>query len=327
MGIIQERGGDRLLLINELCYHVYSGSISKSKSLIEGNTKMDEPSFRGGFGKALNIHGYGFQYSVLELANKLFQKNRSRLVFEAAEFPVQVQGEGTRIDFILRLNSYLPIYLLAECKRANPALSNWCFARVPYIRRNRKNFEPLLIESVQTDQNGSLYACAQKGHNLQDAYHIALEIKSSEKGDPHSSGRGKIEEAATQICRGLNGFVEFVKANKQILDNQAIAYFFPVIFTTAKVWGSDVDLAAAGIETGNVDFDKVNLDQKPWVFYQYHLSPNIKHSNSPLERPKTSPKTIGEFLDSEYIRTIAIVTSSGIEQFLSWCSTLDDYLT
>jgi hypothetical protein len=283
---------------------------------------MDEPSVSGGFGKALNIHGYGFQHSVLRLANKLFEQNKSGWIFEAAEFPVQVQGEGTRIDFILRLKSYLPIYLLAECKRANPALANWCFSKAPYVRRNRTAFEPLLVEFVQPDENGSLYAYARQGHDLHDAYHVALEVKSSEKGDPHGSGRGKIEEAATQICRGLNGFVEFVMANKQILSDQATAYFFPVIFTTARVWVSDVDLASADIEKGNIDFDQANLEQKPWVFYQYHLSPNIKHSRSPSERPKT----IGEFLDSEYIRTIAIVTSSGIEQFLGWCYNFDAYL-
>jgi len=284
---------------------------------------MDNSGVKGGFGKVLNTHGYGFQYSVLKLAHTLSEQNESQWIFEAAEFPVQVQREGTRIDFVLRLRHNLPIYLLAECKRANPALSNWCFARAPYVRRNRTTYEPLLIECVQHDMNGLLYASAQRGLDLKDAYHIALEVKSGEKGDPCGSGRGIIEEAATQICRGLNGVVEFAAANKQILSNQASAYFLPVIFTTARVWASDVNLASADIENGNINFDKTSLDEKPWIFYQYHLSPGIKHSHSPTERPTT----MGALLDSEYVRTIAVVAASGIAPFLRWSSDPDYYLT
>ena len=70
--------------------------------------------------KVLNRHGYGFHYSVLQRIGGL---RRSGWRFEVAEMPVEVQGMSTRIDFILRrFNTHL--YLLAECKRVNPALSN-----------------------------------------------------------------------------------------------------------------------------------------------------------------------------------------------------------
>ena len=274
-----------------------------------------------GFGKALNTHGYGFHYSVLKLAQALLEQGESQWIFEAAEFPVQVQGEGTRIDFVLRLRHGLPLYLLAECKRANPALSNWCFARAPYVRRNRTTSEPLFTECVQRDASG-VYASACRGLPLKDAYHIALEVKSNKRGEPYGSARGAIEDAATQICRGLNGMVEFAAENEQILSNRTRAYFLHAIFTTAKVWVSDVDLGSADIESGNIDFERTNLDEKPWVFYQYHLSPGIKHSYSPTERPTT----IGGLLDFEYVRTIAVVTASGIESFLRWSSDPDYYL-
>src|SRR5437016_2231746 len=94
---------------------------------------------RKGFEITLNRHGYGFQYSVLKLASELYKQNQSAWFFEVAEFPVEVQQAGTRIDFILRRSNRfvggLPLFMLAECKRANPALSNWCFARAPFTRK------------------------------------------------------------------------------------------------------------------------------------------------------------------------------------------------
>ncbi len=60
---------------------------------------------RASFQKALNQHGYGFQFSVLKIAENLAKRvdadERSRWNFLFSEVPVEVQGSGTRIDFIL----------------------------------------------------------------------------------------------------------------------------------------------------------------------------------------------------------------------------------
>jgi hypothetical protein len=276
-----------------------------------------------GFEKALNRHGYGFQYSVLEVAGSLSEKGRIRWVFEAAEFPVEVQGYGTRIDFVLRLSGEPLVYLLAECKRANPALSNWCFAKAPLVTRNRTTCEPLFLEYAWEDEEGHLHASAKQRLNFRDkAYHIALEVKSQETGDPGGGGRGAIEEAATQVCRGLNGMVEFLAKNTAILPKESGAYFLPVVFTTAQLWASEIALSSAELESGKVDLEEAEFGNKPWVLYQYHTSPGLKHSHSPNARPAR----IGAFLESEYIRTIAIVGASSIGQFLQWSSNADLYL-
>ena len=278
---------------------------------------------RTGFAKILNRHGYGFHYSVLKLAGDLCNRRESKWIFEVAEFPVQVQGETTRIDFILRLEHELPVYLLAECKRANPAISNWCFARAPYVRRNRTRREPFFVELAQQQPRDSdFYASVRMGLTLDDAYHIALEVKSDSKGDPCGPGRGEIERAVTQICRGLNGMVEFLSKDVQVLPNRT-AYLLPVVFTTAHLWRSSVDLSSANLEDGSIDLGGTDFTQEPWIFYQCHLSPGLKHSYSPMQRPEN----IGDLMDSEYVRTVVIVSASGIESFLKWSSDPDYYLT
>ncbi len=93
----------------------------------------------------------------------------------------------------------------------------------------------------------------------------------------------------------------------------------PVIFTTANLWGSDVDLSKAELESGKSDLTGSRFEKLPWLWYHYHLSPGLKHSSSPDWRHTD----LGELMESEYIRSIAIVSPSGIESFLKHVSWLD----
>ena len=79
---------------------------------------------------------------------------------------------------------------------------------------------------------------------------------------------------------------------------------------------SNVDLSSADIQSGKVDLTKMNCEKQSWVVYQYHMSPGLKHSSSPLKLLNS----FGEIMDSEYIRTIPIVSPSGIESFFNWAS-------
>src|SRR3989338_8007044 len=74
------------------------------------------------FGKVLNSQGHAFQHSVIRAAEELYRESRSRWIFEVAELPVNLHGKDTRIDIIMRKQD-TRIYLIGECKRANPALS------------------------------------------------------------------------------------------------------------------------------------------------------------------------------------------------------------
>src|SRR6266567_1778716 len=96
--------------------------------------EQSEQERRKRFAAAINRHGYAFQNAVLKRCHDLFDSGKSRWVFEAAEFPAEVNGNGTRIDFILWTHQ-TPYWLIAECKRVNPSLGDWIFARTQYVRR------------------------------------------------------------------------------------------------------------------------------------------------------------------------------------------------
>lgn len=269
-----------------------------------------------GFESALNRHGYSFQSTLLKEVQRLAQAGLSGWSVEVPEFPVEVQGSGTRIDFILKLyNRHL--YLLAECKRANPSIASWCFAKSAFIPSVELAYG-VFIETVKLNEslqiNGKLYAEADV-HCLAPSdyiYHVALEAKTDDKGDAGGYGRGAIEEAATQLCRGLNGFIIFVQNRPEIFAPGSVTGFVPVIFTTAHLWVTKLDLSSADLESGNINLTENDVEERKWLFYHYHQSPGLKHS-LPLAKQGNALRHI---LYNEYVRTIAVVNVSGLEEFL-----------
>jgi hypothetical protein len=272
------------------------------------------------FRKVLNIHGYGFQYRVMEEAKRLYGKG-SRWVFHVAEFPVTVRGKDTRIDFVLRLADG-NTYLVAECKRVNPAISNWCFARAPYVTPNSFTHK-LIFRHAMIDGNANLTAGISK-ESSENIFHIAMEVPSGEKGDAQGSSRGGLEKAVEQVLLGVNGMIEFMADNKLLVNLRERRVFIPVIFTTARLFTTDLELQTASIERGVFEKESVILTEQPWIWLQYHQSPTLKHSSARLDHvhnvvgPQRRPAPpLGRILETEYARSIAIVNSRGIESFLS----------
>jgi|ERR1043166_1039764 hypothetical protein len=282
------------------------------------NKQIDD--VRNSFQKALNRHGDGFQFSVLKLAESLAKKvdrdERSRWNFLFSEAPVEIRGSGTRIDFILSRSRNPFFYLICECKRANPKLSNWCFIRAPRVRRGSK-VDSLLVETVfQGTELSEPMTTVSNLNALTHAYHFGVEVRSSKAGDDKGESRRAIEDAVTQVLRGLNGYIEALCQDKQLFEETKV-HLLPVIFTTAQLWISHSDLGVADLDTGDIDLSKDKFESVPWLWYQYHMSPGLKHT-SPYE-PRHEIKA-EEFIEEKYIRTVAIVSASGVEDFLLYTS-------
>jgi hypothetical protein len=281
------------------------------------------------FEVALNSHGYSFQEAVLNAAQKLAGTSKSSWYFVEREFPVEVQGYGTRIDFILRhYNDRVPIYLLAECKRTNPAYSNWGFAWTEFISRDR-SFEPFIVERLKRRDINNAHLMNQppqfyitsKLTRDKKVYNIAFDVKSDQRGDSGGAPSGRsIEEAASQVLRDLNGMAQFLSVHNQTWQSNTIedAILLPVIFTTAELWTTDIAPKLADINTGKLAIPTTSLKKQTWLPYQYHMSPGLKHSLSSV----IPGDTLGEIMDLEYVRTIPIVSPSGIADFLDWSSNI-----
>lgn len=264
--------------------------------------------------KVLNSHGHAFQYAVLRRGEELSRQELTSWLFEAAEFPVGAPQSIIHIDFILR-SQFRDTYLVAECKRADPAKANWCFLKVPYTRRNARENE-LVFQEVRC---GPAIAVHARHHEVSasriDSCHLGIEMRTSSQGDGTSGSGAAINSATTQVLRGLNGLVDYLypSPTMSIRADQVIR-FVPVIFTTAALWVVDGDLSLADLGTGRLPEDWGALKPVQWLWFNYNQSPSLRHQLPAPASPDHSD--IPGALHAEYTRSIAVVGRDGIDTFL-----------
>ncbi len=264
--------------------------------------------------EALNRHGYVFQHRVLKEAEDNFDERISTTwLFEASEFPVKAGHQDTRIDFLLKARR-TSMVIVGECKRANPALSHWCFAKAPYVGREIRG--NVFIAEYVRPVDGALVSTGAVFRHLQsDSYHVALPVKSDQKGDFRGGPEDAIEVAASQVCRGVNGLVETYAQCPPLLGEKKNAVVVPVVFTTATLWATDVSFKDADIVSGTLRPEQVDVEEKEWVYYQYHQSPGLKHT---VGRSRAvSYNSLSSWMEADSIRTIIIVNASASKKFLA----------
>jgi hypothetical protein len=276
-----------------------------------------------GFSKVLSYHGHPFQYRTLKAAADAYSSKRSRWRFRVAEFPVAVRGRPTRIDYVLQLQEQ-PTYLVVECKRADPKLKLWAFAKAPYVKFGDEG-ERFIRQCLKLP-GGSEWGGPQpftEETPITDAYYIAREMKAPhEKGDDApSGGREAIEDAASQASLALNGLVDLFATKAQATGRNAVFKFVPLIVTTAQLFTADVDFAEASLESGKITAaDVQNWTEREWLFYQYPVSPGIQHSAvKPLYN--AHEMDLAKVLTADYLRTIVVVQGKHFAEFLSDAAT------
>jgi len=265
---------------------------------------MTTPELSKAFRDLLNRHGYPFQYSLIRALVQLNADAASPWEFEASEFPVEVNGSHSRSDFLLRHTSK-PAYLVAECKRADPAMKEWCFVRAPYTRRGR-DFEPFILDAVYRSTDNSQMPTPVVLGALENAMTLGFELRSTEKGDGTGTGRGAIEDAVSQLLRSVNGLIEFLITHSLPLNRTGPTVLLPVLFTTASLWESDLDLASADLARGAIDQEAPPLTKRPWVAFQYPMSPGLK---TRLPATNAGAAGLAPGLDIYFTRTVMIVSA------------------
>jgi len=160
--------------------------------------------FKAIFRQELNKHGYAFHNSVIRVAEELYETGKSPWIFRAAEFPVSVRGKVTHIDFVLEHRDK-PLFLIGECKRVNPALSMWGFARSRFTNRNAHGTKIIIQNTWQSDKASQTVLTGVSSDNSEQIYHLGIEIKSNRKGDAEGQPKGEaLNKGAEQVCLGIN---------------------------------------------------------------------------------------------------------------------------
>jgi hypothetical protein len=277
------------------------------------NTKTREDLIASKLKYALDKKGYAFHQAAMHYGKELFS-SYPQWRFEVYEFSVDTKGKPTRIDFILKHKSD-PIYLVIECKRANPALKDWCFARTSYLSNGQSYPYSFNLELVEKSFHGVFAKGKSVEARIPDSYHIGIEVKSNTTGDSEGSSTDEIEKAAGQVCQGMNGLVNEIAKYPSFFEgnsNENAIAIIPIILTTASLWASEIDLGTSNQDTGEIA-DPLTVVEKDWVYYQYHQTSGIKHSHI---QSMSHTLYLWDLLDSLYLRTIPIVRLSKFGEFL-----------
>lgn len=267
----------------------------------------------------LDRNGFSFQYAVLRRFEELRKLNQTSWVLEGAEIPVGADNNITHIDFVLRHKSK-DFFLVAECKRVDPARGYWCFANASYTWRQPwlgiTQFDQILAALPRAKSLTKL------GYSEQTVKDIALEVKSKERGDGvGSQEKSAINSAVSQVLRGSTGFMhhlfnDYRMSNRYRMQQADISendqyIFIPVIFTTARLFVTDVDLATATLATGHLP-DNLKVEEKEWIWFNHNRSSSL----SPKYEFDHSLNTQYSPHFREFTRSVAIVSPSGIDEFL-----------
>ena len=262
----------------------------------------------------LNSHGHSFQYAVVQRLGQLHSEGKSRWFIDGVEFPVSVGGHTTHIDFILKSTTG-QIYIVAECKRADPAKARWCFARAPYTRRDAVPTE-IIFEQFICDDRGLVTRRAVPAIAGSRVYHLGFELKTAETGDGISQRSQAINDAVTQVLRGTSGLINHLQDSAP---NQPDTFrsigFVPLIITTAEIYVTNANLGEANLRTGNLSPQSVKTEKSSAIWFTHHRSPALK----PNARSTTAYSDFNQFslaLRNEFARSVAIITTDGIEEFV-----------
>jgi hypothetical protein len=273
--------------------------------------------------KVLNSHGHGFHYAVIERGAQLSSEGKSKWIFEGSEFPISVRGQTTHVDFILTTRTGRML-IVAECKRADPALAVWCFARNPYTWRDPYEHE-VVFERIMRGSESSNAVCKSiiTYSHAKSVYHLGFQLKTNQKGEGNGQRHSAINEAVTQVLRSTSGIMNYLNGDAELSkESSGMATVIPVIFTTAHLWTTDVDLGKADLDSGNVDLEAVKAQKVDWIWFTHNRSP-VLSPELPILKPEVSSllRSTNRFSDAlrhEFARSVAIVSTSGIDSFLCW---------
>jgi hypothetical protein len=266
--------------------------------------------------KLLNSHGYSFQHAVIRLLDNLHSEGRSRWLIDGVEFPVSAGGHTTHIDFILKSRTGRT-YIVVECKRADPAKAKWCFTRAPYTSRNPRPTE-VIFEQFSFNELGLVTRRAMPAYANEGVYHLGFELRTGETGDSKGQRNQAINEAVTQVLRGTSGLINHLQetVSSHPATTQLIR-FVPVIITTAQICVTEIDLGGADLRTGNLSPQAVQIDNPTSIWFTHNRSPALK-PNAPSTTARSDFNDFSAALRNEFARSVAIISTDGIEDFMSW---------
>jgi hypothetical protein len=285
------------------------------------NPKDEQPpSIHKGF----NYHGFGFHYAVIAEIERLSKASFHEWEFIGSEIPLSLHGTDIHADFIL-FNPSRRMYLVGECKRVNPAVARWCFARTKY--RLGMGAPPLVDELYFPKANeDKLQLKTYKIDAARDVFQVGIALTTGQSGQGPPD-RDAINNSVGQALRAANGFIQLCAENVYLVRKGfgagSSVKIVPVVFTTAVLSTLGIDLSASDLASGHLP-TTTETDNPDWIWFHHALTESM--------RARVQGRFVAEdtqdwtaFFQRASLRSVAIVSagsSRGLAGFLDFLDTV-----
>jgi len=268
---------------------------------------------------ALNEQGYLFQHKLTAnlLAHEASKSAQHNWQLEAVEVPVSLpNGDETRIDIVLRHGrDSVPVQAVIECKRSARDYKRWVFFAQSEIAHtpSPKNYyaekahlsgawnhegEPNVVHSI--DPKPASPECP--------VFDYGIEAKLN--WDKRVSATDAIEDAFQQVTLGQAGLG--LRLRKAHILNFRI---LPVVATTAELMSADFDAENVSLDRGAIDAKDIKISPRKWLAVNFRINQAISASVPTGLHNKIS---LAADLTLRQVRTIFVVQSEHIQEFLAW---------
>lgn len=264
--------------------------------------------FRG----ALNRHGHSFQARVLKDCRNLmlpFNFGTVNWQLRATDMAVTVQQREYHIDGVLEASgANANRFVTLECKRADPALKAWCFARFTEEPDSichdvwKKDASGIRVEAEWLQSGGI-------GGRATPIAHVGVEVNTGAKGD--STGKA-LKEAIDQAHRGASGLANLIPTWIRSGTQTTIV---PMIVTTAALFVTRQPLEVASIETG--DLESVPVVETPCLWLLTPLSASLLPSSRPGINYRGEADPVGTIVRRHSERAALIVNALHLQTALA----------
>lgn len=253
------------------------------------------------FSDAINETGIPFQDKCLDIVskfgrgNELFFRSFPEVPYTHPRTKGSQLGKSGTIDFLAisvhqGVSSHVPprIYLIVECKRANPKYKAWIF---PSMQDKFHEYSGFLVGSyyheILGDKNlekqcylaelkkvifPSLgYNTERNFQNVAQGFEYNYETKKINRDD----NKEKIDAFLKQVNTGLSAFLSEpidMKIINDVPKKEKGLLFLPVLVTTANLYTVGYNPEKVSITNGNVSPDEIKINENvPWLTYNYPL--------------------------------------------------------
>jgi len=222
----------------------------------------------------------------------------------AVEHPYYLGEKGGRIDLVAIKYQEISfestsnrIFLVIECKRANPDFKTWVFFPEYSLKGGESpmTFSRVLRHNDTVDMDSKVVWYDRINYNEKsidycyDALEVRLDSDNGKSIVPKRVGKQKnttndeITKASNQATSGTLGFAieerKFLKtAGREMRKKHQATLFIPVIVTTAALKVCDFEPQNVDISTGTLKTKGAQYRDVKWLIHQAPLEPGVPHT-------------------------------------------------